>query len=228
MKNTLLAAAVALLAVAEASASARGRSGGGARVSRAVSVRRVAPPARVVHSAPRQSNPGAQQAPVSRGFGFAPASGGGNRQFARPTGGGSGGSRRGASTGWGNFNRSIGFRGSRRAEGEGEGQQDGQATQFGALIRTNGLGARMGGPSFQGEHSIDGGGLMGAHNHGGVALGGTGTFIGPRDILPQPNGGGGGGASGGNSITPNSTIINTGNGVGNGNGGGGVGNGNSF
>lgn len=226
MKNLLWAAAVLAIVAPAASASARGRSGG-ARVSRGVSVRHVAPPARVVHAAPRQAAPAGEVAPASRGLGLAPAAQGGHRPFARPSGGG-GVVRRGGSSGWGNFGRSLGFRGTRGAEGEG---QDGPATQFGALIRTNGLGARMGGPSFQGEHAVDAGGLIASQAHRAAPLGGGGTHWGPPDRLPPPSpGGSGGGASGGNSITPNggNTIINTGNGVGNGNGGGGVGNGNGF
>ena len=142
---------------------------------------------------------------------------------------GGGTMRRQASTGWGSFTAPLrgARRGFRGAE-EPAPQQDGQATQFGALIRTNGLGARVGAPVPVGAHDIDGGGLLGVNSHNGAALGGGGTHWAPPDRLPPASPGGFGGASGGNSITPNNTIINTGNGVGNGNGGGGVGNGNDF
>lgn len=235
MDRKILVLTLLILAPGLAGAQRRvsaGRASGGSGSSfkttanHAPAAQRAAPGAHVTtshHSAPAQASSPNRAAPARsfRGGSYSPSP------------------RRSQNSSW--FSGSgapLSRSSTRRLDGDGdappaEAPQGNDRTYLntpGALIRTEGLGAKIGPGSPERVHEIEGGGRIAAdERYTQNQTNQRGLFVGARDTPPNPTGGT---ASGNNSITPNSTtnIDNSISGNGNNNGhnsnNGGQGNGN--
>lgn len=219
MKKTLVVLAVAVLVPAFASAQRR------VSANRASSGSRQSFKTTYNHAAPAQSSPAPRsfvttsnhaapaQASSHRGAPVRALRGGSPRGFS----GGAYSPRRSQGSSWySNYGQSRGLsrpRVSRRVDGgEGEGgAETGNGRTYlntpGALIRTEGLGARVGPAEPARQHAVEGGSFVaGDSRYLQAQTNHQGLFVGPRDTPPNPSPGWG--VTGNNSITPNTTIVN--------------------